>query len=166
MTSPEQKILPDTEVSPATVARIAEIFDQQGLQYHTEEHQHEDGSTVEVFRSGFANTAIAMQVREDTLIIDSIWRGQVPVSEGPTILTHINQWNAEHFAPTLRFYEGGADEKALVVSAVRELTVSEGVSRNQLGAFVMSSLNSILDAWTFIESQYPQLVTWEEHQHD
>ena len=153
MTSP--RILPDTPVDDVTVERLADIFDEQGLQYRIE---------GEIFRTGFSNAAIAMQVREKTLIVDSVWRGQVPVSEGPKLLGLVNQWNGEHYAPTLRFLESG--ETALAVSAVRELHIVHGASRNQLGAFIMSSLNSILESFHWMEEQYPQLVTWKDEHND
>lgn len=76
----------------------------------------------------------------------------------------INQWNQTHFAPTFRFFEG--PENTLAVSGVRELDITHGASRNQLGAFVMSTLDAILQSFAWMEEQYPQLVTWEEHQND
>nr|WP_244977352.1 YbjN domain-containing protein [Corynebacterium lizhenjunii] len=186
-------ILPDTPITAPTLERIGEIFTQQGLQYRIEEHPapeapesadapdapapHDSESeapaeesqapaTLRVLRTGFSNAAIAMQIRNNTLVVDSVWRGQVPVSEGPHLLMINNQWNAEHFAPTLRFYEGQDHNQSLVVSAVRELHITPGVSRNQLGAFVMSTLNSVLEAFAWIEQHYPQLVTWEDPHHD
>ena len=54
----------------------------------------------------------------------------------------------------------------MAVSGARELDVTHGASRNQLGAFVMSTLDAILQSFAWIEQQYPQLVTWEEHNHD
>ncbi len=163
--------MPDTEVSDVTMARIAEIFDEQQLQYRIEDGQAPEGESEaagQLLRTGFSNTIIAMQYRSGNLIIDSVWRGQVPTSQGPELLRVINDWNADHFAPTLRFFESGSQdsEHYLAVSAVRELNVSQGATRNQLGAFVMSTLNSLLEAYTFVEAQYPQLVTWKEPQHD
>ncbi|MCP6318803.1 YbjN domain-containing protein, partial [Klebsiella pneumoniae] len=82
--------------------------------------------------------------------------GDVPASEGPKVLAQLNQWNTEHFAPTLRFFETG--EGSLAVSAVRELNISQGLSRNQVGAFVMSTLDAVVQSFTWLEQQYPELV--------
>ena len=105
-----------------------------------------------------------MQVRDDVLVADSVWRGNVPSSEGPSLLMVLNQWNQQHFAPTLRFFESA--ENNLAVSGVREINVAHGLSRNQIGSFVMSTLDSMLQSFAFVEEHYPQLVTWEEHNHD
>jgi len=120
--------------------------------------------TVQILRTGFSNVAIAMQVRDDVLVADSVWRGNVPSSEGPSLLMVLNQWNQQRFAPTLSFFE--AAENNLAVSGVREINIAHGLSRNQIGAFVMSTLDSMLQSFAFVEEHYPQLVTWEEHNHD
>ncbi|MDO5031508.1 YbjN domain-containing protein [Corynebacterium sp.] len=166
--SAESELLPDTPVEPVTLERIAEIFDMQGLEYRLEEQTvgetEGEAQTVRMLRSGFSNAAIAMQLSGDSLTVDSVWRGSIPTSEGPTLLMVINQWNQDHFAPTFRFFEG--PEQTLAVSGVRQLNVAHGASRNQIGAFVMSTLDAILQSFAWVEQQYPQLVTWEEHNHD
>ena len=159
--SNEQATLPDTPVSEVSLERLGEIFEAQGLQYRLEEQDLGEDGTVHILRTGFSNAAIAMQVRENTLICDSVWRGSVPASEGPKILMVLNEWNTNNFAPTLRFFEAGENE--LAVSAVRELNITHGASRNQLGAFAMSTLDAMLQSFSWLEQQYPQLVTWEEN---
>lgn len=161
MTDEQPQLHPDTPVEPVTLARVGEIFDAEKLQYRMENQPVSDEETIDILRTGFSNAAIAMQVRENTLILDSVWRGDVPAAEGPKVLTQLNQWNTEHFAPTLRFFETG--EGSLAVSAVRELNISQGLSRNQIGAFVMSTLDAVVQSFTWLEQQYPELVTWEEH---
>lgn len=159
------KLHPDTPIKTVDLSRVGEIFTAEGLEFRLEDQPvGEDGETAEVLRTGFSNAAIAMQVRDSTLICDSVWRGDIPASEGPKVLSLVNQWNTEHFAPTLRFFE--AADNNLAVSAVRELHIAEGASRNQIGAFVMSTLDSVLQSFAWIEQHYPQLVTWEEHNHD
>ena len=156
-------LYPDTEISALTVFRVAEIFEAEGLAYRIEpQPAGTDGEEVEILRTGFSNTAIAMQVRDDIFIIDSLWRAAVPRSEGPRILATVNAWNEQQFAPTLRFFE---QEEQLVVSAVREIHCGLGLSRNQLGAFLMSTLDAIVQSLAWLEQQYPELVTWENH-HD
>nr|WP_251068466.1 YbjN domain-containing protein [Corynebacterium tuberculostearicum] len=155
---------PDTPVEPVTLERIGEIFASENLEYRLEEQPVSEEENVQILRTGFSNVAIAMQVRDDVLVADSVWRGNVPSSEGPSLLMVLNQWNQQHFAPTLRFFE--AAENNLAVSGVREINIAHGLSRNQIGAFVMSTLDSMLQSFAFVEEHYPQLVTWEEHNHD
>ena len=162
--SEEPTLYPDTPVEPVTLERIGEIFESENLEYRLEEQPVGEDETVRILRTGFSNVAIAMQVRDNVLVADSVWRGNVPSSEGPSLLMVLNQWNQQHFAPTLRFFE--STENNLAVSGVREVNVEHGLSRNQIGAFVMSTLDSMLQSFAFVEEHYPQLVTWEEHNHD
>lgn len=162
--SEEPTLYPDTSVEPVTLERIGEIFESENLEYRLEEQPVGEDETVRILRTGFSNVAIAMQVRDDVLVADSVWRGNVPSSEGPSLLMVLNQWNQQHFAPTLRFFESA--ENNLAVSGVREINVAHGLSRNQIGSFVMSTLDSMLQSFAFVEEHYPQLVTWEEHNHD
>ena len=162
--SEEPTLYPDTPVEPVTLERIGEIFESENLEYRLEEQPVGEDETVRILRTGFSNVAIAMQVRDDVLVADSVWRGNVPSSEGPSLLMVLNQWNQQHFAPTLRFFESA--ENNLAVSGVREVNVAHGLSRNQIGSFVMSTLDSMLQSFAFVEEHYPQLVTWEEHNHD
>ena len=162
--SEEPTLYPDTPVEPVTLERIGEIFASENLEYRLEEQPVSEEETVQILRTGFSNVAIAMQVRDDVLVADSVWRGNVPSSEGPSLLMVLNQWNQQHFAPTLRFFESA--ENNLAVSGVREINIAHGLSRNQIGAFVMSTLDSMLQSFAFVEEHYPQLVTWEEHKHD
>lgn len=162
--SEEPTLYPDTPVEPVTLERIGEIFASENLEYRLEEQPVSEEETVQILRTGFSNVAIAMQVRDDVLVADSVWRGNVPSSEGPSLLMVLNQWNQQHFAPTLRFFESA--ENTLAVSGVREINIAHGLSRNQIGAFVMSTLDSMLQSFAFVEEHYPQLVTWEEHNHD
>ncbi|WP_459587029.1 YbjN domain-containing protein [Corynebacterium camporealensis] len=162
--SEQPELIPDTPVEPVTLERIGEIFESENLEFRIEDQQVSEEETVRILRTGFSNTAIAMQVREKTLVVDSVWRGNVPASEGPALLMTLNQWNQQHFAPTLRFFE--SQDQVLAVSGVREMNFAHGASRNQIGAFIMSTLDSILQSFAYIEEQYPQLVTWEDHNHE
>ena len=119
--SEEPTLYPDTPVEPVTLERIGEIFESENLEYRLEEQPVGEDETVRILRTGFSNVAIAMQVRDDVLVADSVWRGNVPSSEGPSLLMVLNQWNQQHFAPTLRFFE--SEENTLAVSGVREINV-------------------------------------------
>lgn len=165
MSSEEPTIVPDTPVEDVTLERVAEIFDAKSLVYRLEDVETPDGQTGTILRTGFSNAAIAMQIRDNTLVIDSLWRGAFPTTQGPQVLMLTNQWNQDNFAPTLRFFDSSAEE--LAVSAFREYHVGAGASGNQLDAFVMTTIDAILGAFEWVEKQHPELVTWEgEHNHD
>lgn len=77
-------IVPDTPIEAVTLERMAEIFDSENLEYRIEEQPVSEDQTVQLLRTGFSNTAIALQLRGNTLTADSVWRGTVPASEGQT----------------------------------------------------------------------------------
>lgn len=47
-----------------------------------------------------------------------------------------------------------------MVSAYRQVNASEGLTRDQLGAFILSSLDAVAAAFSYVEEQFPDLVTW------
>ena len=163
----EQERSPETvgDIAEVTFERIGEILEAENLIYRHEEQNIPDGSTLQVVRTGFSNAAIAISVRQNTLIVDSLWRGQLSTSQAVDVLAVVNSGNQAQFAPTLRFFEQG--EELLAISAVREADVSTGMTRNQLGAFLLSTLDAVLESFQSIEKQFPDSVTWENnHAHD
>ncbi|UQV59359.1 YbjN domain-containing protein [Corynebacterium propinquum] len=163
----EQDRSPETvgDIAEVTFERIGEILDAEKLVYRNEEREIPDGSTLQVVRTGFSNAAIAISVRQNMLIVDSLWRGQLSTSQAVDVLAVVNSWNQAQFAPTLRFFEQG--ENLLAISAVREADVSTGMTRNQLGAFLLSTLDAVLESFQALGKQFPDAVTWEEnHTHD
>ncbi|WP_156228229.1 YbjN domain-containing protein [Corynebacterium comes] len=167
MTTAPRSPIPDTEVSPATPQRVAELLDAEGLQYRLESAPTSSSEQPDtIVRTGFINAAIALSFDRDHLICDSMWRGEVPKSEAPRVLGAVNEWNQTQYMPTLRFFENSAGEGHLTISAHRQINVEHGLSRNQIGAFVMSSLDGILRSYEWIEGQFPDLVTWEEHHNE
>lgn len=157
--------MPDTPVAPVTPERVAELLKAENLQYRLESApvpSAENPTTV--VRTGFSNAAIAFSVDGDHLVCDSMWRGQVPTGDAPRLLGIANEWNQTQFTPTLRFFEASGGG-ALTVSAHRQINVAEGLSRNQIGAFVMSTFDAVLGSFQWVENQLPELVTWKE-EHD
>lgn len=138
---------------PVTPQAVAAIFEEENLEYRIED------SAV---RSGFVNAAIVVAVDGDHLVFEALWRGEFPRDLAPKVLYACNEHNQTHFAPTLRFFERGEDQ--LAVSAIRSLRVAEGASFNQLGAFIVSSIDATLQAFDFLAATFPSVVTWEEPQ--
>ena len=163
MTSTPQSPIPDTPVEPVTPERISELLDAEGLQHRLESAPVAAGeSPATIVRTGFLNTAIAISIDGDQLVCDSMWRGEIPKDDAPKVLGLCNSWNQAHFMPTMRFFENSAGTGHLTASAHRQVDITHGLSRNQIGAFLMSTFDGILRAYEFIEGQFPELVTWEE----
>ncbi|GAB3944022.1 YbjN domain-containing protein [Corynebacterium tapiri] len=160
MTSPqgEHSPPPDTDVEPVTLDRVCDILLNDGIEYSTEEVEDTSGNPRTVVRTGYQNAAIAFALEEERLVCDSLWRGQVPLDSAAPLMAAVNQWNETQFTPTLRFFEQQGSH--LVVSAYRQIRSAEGLSRNQLGAFSLSSLEATAAAFSFIEEQFPALVSW------
>lgn len=141
--------------SPVSLANVASVFENEKLEFRVEE---------DILRSGFVNCAIVCALDDDYLIVESIWRGTVPQEMASHLLLAINEHNQTHFAPTLRFFENetGDDQPSLAVSAIRTIDVTNGLSSNQLGAFIVTSIESALQAFDFLETSFPTLVNWKD----
>ncbi|WKD57592.1 hypothetical protein CAPI_05205 [Corynebacterium capitovis DSM 44611] len=138
-------------LAPADIEAVAGILREEGLEYRLEEG---------VLRTGFVNAAIVCARDGDSLIFEAIWRGAIPRDLAATAMFACNEYNQTHFAPTLRFFERG--DEHLAVSAVRALNVTHGASFNQLGSFVVSSIQATLEAFDFLAATFPTLITWED----
>ncbi|AKK11196.1 YbjN domain-containing protein [Corynebacterium uterequi] len=158
MADSESSALPDTPIEPLTISRIEEILTSEGIEYRTDEIPGPEDTTRTVVHTGYRNSALTFVHDADVLICDSIWRGELDVAEAPSVLAAVSNWNQMRITPTLRFFEQHGSN--LVISAYRQLYVGEGVSRNQLGGFILSSLAAILEAYASLEDRFPDAVTW------
>lgn len=141
--------LPDTPIEPVTLARLEEILVMEGIEFATDDN---------VLRTGLGNCAIAVTIDGDYLICDSLWRGEMPGQRGAELIVVANQWNSTRPGPVLRILERGGG--ILMASAYRRQRITEGLSRNQLGAFLMSSIEAIGVACGHLDQTFPELVTW------
>lgn len=142
---------PLNEPGPVDLAAVAAILDEENLEYRVE---------GDILRTGFVNAAIVVALDGTDLVFEAVWRGEFPVEMASQVLFACNEHNQTHFAPTLRFFEKGPQH--LAVSAIRTMDVSRGASFNQLGAFVVSSIEAILQAFDYLAVTFPTLVNWEE----
>lgn len=161
MTDTEPEREPDTEIAAVTPERVAEILEAEDLQYRLEDAPVPGSRDTQVMvRTGFINVAISFAVDGDHLTFDSMWRGGPTAEQAPQVLAAVNEWNLSQFTPTLRFFEATSGKLAL--SAHRQINIAYGMSRNQIGAFVMSSLDAVNGCFGWLETQFPDLVTWED----
>lgn len=141
-------------VLDVTADAVAAIFEEENLEYRVEGE-----GDARIVRSGFINAAIVVAQDTDHLVFEALWRGQIPRDAAAQLLFTINEHNQTHFAPTLRFFE---QDNHLAVSAIRSMDITHGASFNQLGAFIVSSIEATLEAFAFLGASFPAAVTWEE----
>lgn len=155
MTTPNDQSLPDPEadvVRDVTLADIAAVLEGEGLEYRAEEP---------VVRTGFVNAAMVFTFDEGKLVFESVWRGEFAPEEVSSLLYATNEFNQTHFTPTLRFFQ--SEEDTLAITGIRTIDVSKGLSTNQLGAFIVTSIHSTMQAFSFLAETFPTAVTWEEN---
>lgn len=145
-------------IEPVTPQAIAAIFDAEKLDYRIDPAG--DEAAGDLVRSGFINAAIVLGVDGSNLVFEALWRGSPPTSLASDVLFAVNEYNQLQFAPTLRMFE--TEGQTIAVSAIRSLEVSEGASFNQLGAFIVHSIEATMHAFAFLEASLPTLVIWKD----
>ncbi|SDL74842.1 Putative sensory transduction regulator [Corynebacterium mycetoides] len=146
-----EQIPNNDDVRPVDTNAVATILREENL-----EHRVED----DVVRTGFIDAAMVFAIDDGTLVFEAVWRGEFPKETASQVLYACNEHNQSTFTPTLRFFE--SDDETLAVSAVRTVDITHGASFNQLGAFVVSSIDATLQAFRFLADSFPTLVTWED----
>lgn len=141
----------DNTLRTVTLESIGEILASEDLEYRIEEP---------VVRTGFTNAAMVFAIDQGHLVFESVWRGEFGPNDVSHLLFATNEFNQTHFAPTLRFFQ--SEENTLAITGVRTLDVSKGVSRNQLGFFIVSTIDATLQAFDYLAQTFPTAVTWEE----
>ncbi len=143
------------DVEAFSLTSVTRILDDEDLAYRLEEH---DGTAV--VRTGFVNAAISFVEVDGALTMEAMWRGAPSTEQAALVLTATNEWNLTQFAPTLRFFE--LNEGTLAINGLRQIVTSAGLSHNQAGAFIMSSLEATTSCFEWLEQQFPALVTWKD----
>ncbi|MDO4686363.1 MAG: YbjN domain-containing protein [Corynebacterium sp.] len=144
----------ETNPTPVTLDRVAEIFQAENLEYVPEEHG--------LLRTGFPNAAVGVVMEGDYLLFDASWRGTPAADSAPHVLAAVNEWNLTQIMPSLSFSE--IQQGTLNLRAHRAMYIGHGATRNQIGAFIMSTIENTLACFNWLEKQFPKLVTWEEQQ--
>lgn len=138
---------------------VAGILKDEKLDYRVEEI---DGSKV--IRTGFINAAISFMEIDGSLTMEAMWRGAPSTDAAAEVLAATNEWNLTQFTPTIRFFE--LNKGTLAINALRHVVVSSGMSHNQIGSFVMSSIEATVQCFEWLEQQFPDLVTWKDEHNE
>lgn len=137
-----------------TLDRVVEILEAEKLEYVREDN--------DLLRTGFPNAAIGVVIEGDHLLFDAAWRGAPPSADAPKVLGAMNEWNLTRVMPSVSFNE--ISEGTLNIRAHRALYVGHGATHNQIGAFIMSAIQTTLACFEWLETEFPQYVTWKEAQ--
>ncbi|MDR7329423.1 YbjN domain-containing protein [Corynebacterium guangdongense] len=155
----------DGPVAAVTPERIAEILTAENLEFRLDSAPvGADEAPLTVVRTGFDNMALTFAVTDGRIFAEGLWRASIPVDNAAKLLYDVNYFNQMQITPTLRFFEG-ADGR-LAVSGVRQIPVTTGLSRNQIGVFVLTTIEAFVRAFETMEQENPELVTWTEGHHD
>lgn len=146
------------DIEAFDLAVVTRILEDENLDYRLEEV---DGQ--QVVRTGFVNAAISFVEFDGSLTMEAMWRGAPATADASLVLAATNEWNLTQFTPTLRFFE--LNEGTLALNALRQMPVSAGVSHNQVGAFLMSSIEATVNCFDWLGQQFPDLITWKD-EHD
>lgn len=151
MTDPLHIATDPDEVRNIGLADVVAILEDEQLEYRLEET---------VLRTGFVNAAMAFTTDGNKLLFEAAWRGAFALDDASSLLFATNEYNQSRFAPTLRFFQ--SDENTLMITGVRSVDIGRGMSTNQLGTFVLTSINAAMEAFDFLKASFPAAVTWEE----
>lgn len=159
----------DGPVKAVTPERIADILTAENLEFRMDSAPvGADEAPLTLVRTGFDNMALSFAVTDGRIFAEGLWRASIPLDNAAKLLYDINYFNQMQITPTLRFFES-ADGK-LAVSGVRQIPVTTGLSRNQIGVFVLTTIDAFVRAFETLEQENPELVTWTEahddHKHD
>lgn len=135
--------------------RLTEILDAEGLEYRVKPQMVETGAP---------NTALRFSLQADLLVAQGVWRGKLTATDAMTALLSCNSWNRNHLHPTLTLMATHPDNSSTptyAIAARRTLLITKGASRHQLGAFLVDTYGGILDAFSSVEKDCRQAVTWE-----
>lgn len=138
------------DVGPPSLDVLETVLIQENLHYVRDE---------DMLHTGFINNSISLGISDGYLLARSHWRAFVPVDQAPQLLAHVNEWNLTALLPTVKFHE--TPERNLQVLSHRVLRVSEGASFNQVGAFLVSTIDAFVGLWNHFDVAFPHLVNWE-----
>lgn len=138
----------------AIIRDVSAVLEDENLQLRFDE----EGDIPQI-HTGFINLAITIAIDEDYLVVEAAWRGSVSAADAATLLAVTNEWNQAQISPQVRFFER---DGVLNVSMIRQVLVSAGITYSQCGAFLMSTLESMVAASHWLEENFPDSITWND----
>lgn len=166
----------DTEVQPVNIHRLVEIFELLGADYvlvsapndpETDTDADAAAAAPEderiVLQTGMPHLIIHFDIQDDTLSAFATWEGRLDTSAEETVAPIIADFNWQMVAPTLSYTfsdgQGKHPTEQIVINGNRAMAIGEGLSRNQLGTFVLSVFGSFSAAFEAVAQAFPRAVT-------
>lgn len=124
-----------------------------------------------VLQTGLPHITIHFDLEDDVLSAFAVWEGRIPVRAEEKVGAFVSHFNWNMAAPTLSYDfrvkgDGAPTDKEpteeIAICANRAMGVGEGLTRNQLGSFVLSALDSFGSAFETVAQEFPQSVKWQE----
>lgn len=124
-----------------------------------------------VLQTGLPHITIHFDLEDDVLSAFAVWEGRIPARAEAKVGAFVSHFNWNMAAPTLSYDfrvkgNGAPTDKEpteeIAICANRAMGVGEGLTRNQLGSFVLSALDSFGSAFETVAQEFPQSVKWQE----
>lgn len=124
-----------------------------------------------VLQTGLPHITIHFDLEDDVLSAFAVWEGRIPARAEAKVGAFVSHFNWNMAAPTLSYDfrvkgNGSPTDKEpteeIAICANRAMGVGEGLTRNQLGSFVLSALDSFGSAFETVAQEFPQSVKWQE----
>lgn len=124
-----------------------------------------------VLQTGLPHITIHFDLEDDVLSAFAVWEGRIPARAEEKVGAFVSDFNWNMAAPTLSYDfrvkgNGAPTDKEpteeIAICANRAMGVGEGLTRNQLGSFVLSALDSFGSAFETVAQEFPQAVKWQE----
>ncbi|MDO5031506.1 YbjN domain-containing protein [Corynebacterium sp.] len=151
------------EIHPVTIHRLVEVFELLDAEYVIVDKPAEDADEPQlVLQTGIPHVSIHLDIEEDILSAFATWQARLPASAEDEISLTLSQFNWESVAPTLSYLveEGAKGNEEILVGANRAMAVGEGMSQQQLAAFVLSAFDSFGEIFDALAQHYPQAAPW------
>ena len=108
---------------------------------------------------GFTDLVVQFTVASDQLTATGVWRGTLPISASAQLLSACTTFNETQVFPTMGFERQG---DTLSVFLRRGTSVTYGLSYNQLGAWLISTLEQCGNAAHWLAQIFPDSVDWDD----
>ena len=106
---------------------------------------------------GFSVLDIPQQPQQ--LVSEAVWSSAVPTQDAPLVLAACNEWNLHNITPALHFIEPGGDHAGyLALRMHRSALVDAGLSDNQLGAFITTTIELGRRCCAWLQTQLPNAI--------
>ena len=141
---------------------------------NTENTENSAGPTLGdalVLQTGLPHITIHFDLEDDVLSAFAVWEGRIPARAEEKVGAFVSHFNWNMAAPTLSYDfrvkgNGAPTDKEpteeIAICANRAMGVGEGLTRNQLGSFVLSALDSFGSAFEAVALEFPHSVKWQE----